>query len=169
MHSATWTYGILVATHIADCAMTKIRTGEQVAEHLPQLRDWYEAQWGKIDSFAGNHPEIEVPEPLLAFGADAQLQGGLVFSTFQSPHSDQVEVWINAVFVDPLYRGQHIGSALISLAENSARQQRIDSLFVFTQIPSLYTNLGWQLVEQTNADCVLSKKLAGSATLGAQS
>ncbi len=144
---------------------TKIRSGEQVAEHLPQLREWFLAQWGKIDPFEGNHPGIVVPDPLLAFNTDNQLQGGLVFSTFDSPKSDQVGVWINAVYVDPQYRGQRIGSALIALAENSARQQRIETLFVYTQIPALYSNLGWQLIEQTNADCVLTKELISSAVL----
>jgi len=145
--------------------MTIIKTGNQAADHLPQLRAWFVAEWGKIDSFAGNHPEIKVPEPLLAFGKDEQLQGGLVFSTFKSPNSDEIGVWINAVYVDPQYRGENIASALISLAENSARQQRIETLLVFTQFEALYQNLDWHLVERTGADCVLTKELSSSANL----
>lgn len=146
-------------------ARTKIRSGARVANHLPQLREWFLAEWGKIDPFEGNHPEVTVPEPLLAFGSEEQLQGGLVFSTFDLPDPGKTRVWINAVYVAPEYRGQNIASALISLAENSARQIHIDSLFVFTNIPRLYENLGWRLVERNGADCVLTKNLLSSASL----
>jgi len=144
----------------------KIRSGQTAPEHLPQLRRWFQAEWGKIDPFEGNHPGVVVPLPLLAIGHNEELQGGLAFSTFDLPEPSQTRVWINAVYVHPQFRGQQIASALILLAENSARQLDIRALFVLTQIPALYENLGWQLAERTGADCVLTKNLASGANLG---
>ena len=140
-----------------------ITSAEHAPQHLSRLRQWYLAEWGRIDSFAGNHPGIAIPAPLLALETDnnsaQQLLGGLVFSTFGWPTDADVGVWINAVYVAPEHRGKQIASALITSAEQAAIAMEIETLFVYAQIPALYQKLGWQLVEQTGDDCVLTKVL----------
>ncbi len=43
--------------------MINIRNGLEASLHLPQLRQWYLDEWGKIDSFEGNLPETALTEP----------------------------------------------------------------------------------------------------------
>ena len=143
--------------------MTRITEAQQAPQHLATLRQWYTNEWGKDYSFAVNHPGYIVPEPLLALDEGNELLGGLAFSTFDWPEDGDTGVWINAVYVHPDSRGKQIASQLISRAERCAANAQIELLFVYTQMPALYTKLGWRLMGQTGTDCVLSKKVKATA------
>ncbi len=57
--------------------------------------------------------------------------------------------WLAAVYVDPLFRRQGIGSALVQAIEREACRLQIARLYLFTpdQEP-FYTRLGWSLLER---------------------
>lgn len=143
--------------------MTKILSAGSVPETLlTQLREWLEAEWGQVDSFDGNHPDIDVPRPLVAVDEGGSLLGGLVFSSFQIPLSTDVAVWINAVIVSPSQRKNGIASELIQAAEVEAKLRTIAELFVLSEYPGLYEKLGWRFVslDKSRNGTVLTKLLA---------
>lgn len=142
--------------------MTNILTSGSVPESLlTQLRQWFETEWGQIDSFHGNHAEVEVPLPLVAVDEDGSLLGGLVFSSFQNPLRAEVAVWINAVIVSPKKRKKGIASELIRAAEREARRMAIGELFVLSEYSDLYEKLGWQFVglDESRNEPILTRSL----------
>lgn len=145
--------------------MTKILSGGSVSDNLlKQLREWFESEWGHVDSFDGNHPEVDVPLPIVAVDGDGCLLGGLVFSSFPSPLKADVAVWINAVIVSPNQRKNGIASKLVRRAEVEAGLMAIDELFVLSEYPGLYEKLGWGFVslDESRNSTVLTKRLASA-------
>ncbi len=145
--------------------MTKILSGDSVSDDLlNELRQWFELEWGQVDSFYGNHPEVDVPLPVVAVDEDGSLLGGLVFSSFTNPLKDDVAVWINAVIVSPEQRKHGIASKLVRRAEVEAGLMAINELFVLSEYPGLYEKLGWGFVSlDESRDSTVLTKLLGSA------
>lgn len=48
---------------------------------LGQLREWFETEWDDVDPFAGPHPEIVIPTPVVAVDDQSSLLGGLAFTS----------------------------------------------------------------------------------------
>lgn len=127
--------------------MIKILSSAAVPELLiKQFRAWCETEWGEIDPFDGNHPEIVVPSPLIAVDENTSLLGGLAFSSFTNPKNIDIAVWINVVFISQDHRKKGIASQLIQAAEVDAQRLSIRELFVLTEFTDLYEKLGWQIV-----------------------
>lgn len=118
----------------------------EVYKHqLLDLQYLLESEWGAFDLFKGATKEMHVPFPLLAVD-DGTVIGGLAFARFKSPIGNQAGIWINGLIVKPDYRLHGIGSRLIQAAETTLKMQGFNSLFVLTDIPSLYEKLGWKIV-----------------------
>lgn len=83
--------------------------------------------------------------------------GGLAFATYPRPDDGSSAVWINALFVAPDFRGQGIASKLVRAAEAEAGAHGIADLFVYTDVPRLYQNLGWQVLREDDENLVLTK------------
>ncbi|MFT6435863.1 MAG: GNAT superfamily N-acetyltransferase [Candidatus Azotimanducaceae bacterium] len=124
------------------------------------LRARLELEWGNIDPFEGSHANIAVPFPLILLDQQAGLAGGLAFSTFSHPTREVISVWINALLVEPEYRGEGHGSNLVRAAEVEAEKFKLKELFVLTEFPRLYQNLGWSIIKSAGSDCVLVKSMA---------
>ena len=144
--------------------MTSILNSRFVPQHLKQLQDWFELEWGPIDLFNETQPDLVVPRPLLAINSKNQLVGGLAFSSFAQPGSKDMGVWVNALFVAPECRGLGIASELIQAAQVDAQDMKINQLYVHTDKPDLYQKLGWHLVDRNGENSVLAIIL--SARLG---
>lgn len=129
-------------------------------ELLDQLHDWFQLEWGEINGFQRDQTVREVPAPLLALNDGDELMGGLAFTTYPRPDGRAPGVWINALFVAPDFRGQGIASKLVRAAELESGGQDIPALFVYTDIPHLYQNLGWLVVEEHGENVVLTKPVA---------
>lgn len=138
-------------------------TSNANASLIQQFRQWAEEEWGEVDSFEGTHGGVIVPPPILAIEDDC-LQGGLAFSSFAMPGELQIGIWINVVFVAPAQRGRGIAAALLKQAEITATGQQIDQLFVYTDIPKLYLQQDWSVVDDSGESTVLKKILREDET-----
>lgn len=143
--------------------MIKILSGSSVpCALLNELRGWFEAEWGTVDPFEGNHPQLRVPSPVVAIDDQESLVGGLSFTSASKPASeetsDEIGVWINLVLVSPSQRKKGIASRLVQSAQLQASNMGIPELFVFSEFPWLYQKLGWQVVgNQIHSETVLHK------------
>ena len=146
--------------HSEERNLTTILSSRDAPHYLKQLSDQFEQEWGVIEPFEGTHPEILVPVPLVAIDGRDLLVGGLAFSSYLQPATKELAVWINAVFVALESRRMGIASNLIQHAVIEAARIHIKELFVYTHIPSLYQNLGWNIVERGNTHSVLAYGLA---------
>ena len=127
--------------------MISILTSDSVpAEVLGQLRDWFVSEWGDIDPFEGNHPDIPVPSPIVAVDEKTSLMGGLSFTSAAKPQSAEIGIWINMVLISPDHRMKGIASQLVQSAEMEAKRNGVHDLFVLSEYPSLYQKLGWRFV-----------------------
>ena len=123
--------------------------------------DLFATKWGQVDLSETNHPGFLLPSPLLAIDQTQVLVGGLAFSSFAHPKSQQVALWINALLVMPEHRHKGIASRLIDEAEAQAKSGDSRELFVLTDVPDLYQQRGWQMVESAADGKVLTKILPG--------
>lgn len=137
--------------------MITVHTSSSAPQFLDQLREWVELEWGEVDPFEGNHALHAVPAPLVAVDDSDLLVGGIAFTRSLRPDSSELGVWINALLVDPDFRGRGIASELVRAAELEAHRQGVLELLVYTNVPSLYLKLGWSLLKRDNENSVLIK------------
>ena len=106
-------------------------------------------EWPEIGDFEKEKYGISVPRPIGVL-INGIVVGGLSFTNYRAPNSDEIVVWVNAVLVQPDFRRKGIASKLILSAQSSAQK-----LFALTDIPALYTKLGWQIVSQDSNGVVV--------------
>ena len=142
--------------------MSKILSSNSVpTKLLSQLRAWFVSQWGDVDPFEGNHPEIDIPSPIVAVDDQISLLGGLSFTSVAKPQSADIGVWINMVLISPNQRKKGIASQLVQSAEVEAKRLGIRELFVLSEFPDLYQKLGWRIVglDSSENETILNKSL----------
>ncbi|WP_167494628.1 MULTISPECIES: GNAT family N-acetyltransferase [Vibrio] len=126
--------------------------------HLTELYSLFLNEWGEVDPFAHEKEGLSIPTPVLALDSQ-NLVGGIAFTRFAEPGTESLGVWINALLVKPQYRRQGISQRLIREAQQLVKREGVDTLYVYTHLPSLYEPLGWECVEQHDDHYVLSKHL----------
>ncbi len=136
--------------------MIELVSSELNPEYVELYYQWITEEWGVIQS--PKDPEIHVPKPLLALDEN-KLRGGLSFLDSKHPENDGIALWINTVFVESTSRGLGIGSMLISHAEDISKKMGESELFVYSNVPKLYLNLGWEVLKRDQQDYVLTKNL----------
>ena len=106
--------------------------------------------------------EQTVPNPLVALTLSNALAGGLAFIAAKSPLKDGLAIWINAVLVEPEYRREGVGSQLIEAAQQAASRAGEPFLYALTEVPELYSKLGWSILNNTGGDFVMTWDARGS-------
>ena len=139
--------------------MCVIHNADTHAQYLQPLRARLELEWGTIDPFEGSDVDVIVPSPLFLITEKGQLVGGLAFSSFANPNKEEASVWINALLVEPEYRGKGYASKLIQKAEAEAVKVGIPELFVLSEFSGLYRKQGWSVIQTSGSDSVLAKLL----------
>lgn len=134
--------------------MISIQSVESNSLYLTELYQWFEAEWDDVEPLASIKEGKIIPKPIVAL-ENGKLVGGLVFTRFLSPITQELAVWINAVFVIPENRKQGISSQLINQAEKVVIEMAESELLVFTHIPVLYSNLQWKIIETHDDHFVL--------------
>jgi GNAT superfamily N-acetyltransferase len=137
-----------------------ILSSSTAPHHLAELQKLFSLEWGEIDLFANRHQHIAIPAPLLALFGQNKLAGGLSFTSYTKPDKESPAIWINAVFVVPECRRMGIASKLVREAEIVASRLSFNELFVLTDIPDLYQQLNWALVEEKPPNSILVRLLA---------
>ena len=123
-------------------------------QYYVQLQTRFQKEWPEIEAteIAGQ----AVPKPVVALTISNALAGGLAFAEAKAPLSDERAVWINAVLVAPEYRRQGLGSQLVIAAQESAVQVGVARLYALTELPALYSKLGWSILSSSGADYVMT-------------
>ena len=138
--------------------MVLIQTVESNSTYLTELYQWFESEWDDVEPLATTKDGKVIPNPIIAL-ENGELIGGLVFTRFLSPITQEQAVWINAVFIKPENRKQGISSQLINHAEKMVSEMAEPDLLVFTHIPALYSNLKWTVIETVDDHFVLKSSL----------
>ena len=119
--------------------IVKVKTNSPLADELYAL---LKSEWPEFEGFKLEKSGLAIPDPIISL-VNGKLVGGLSFTTYKKPMSEDVAIWINAVFVTPKYRRKGIASKLIEKSQGVRSE-----LFALTDIPEIYTNLGWKIAQK---------------------
>ena len=136
--------------------MIKIITAQPNSDNYKHFVQMILKEWGQVDQLPTSDTPNLLPMPLLALDGP-NFTGGLSFIAFKHPSKECDALWINSVYVDAKQRGKGIASQLIRQAESVLLEDDVTELFVYSNKPSLYTKLGWEIVSVENNDYVLRK------------
>lgn len=141
-----------------------IAESDRAAPYYEELQQRLQTEWPEIQPMdtAGH----AVPKPVVALTTANVLAGGLSFIAAKSPLNDQPAIWINAVLVEPGYRRQGLGRRLIAAAQESARRFGAARLYALTELPALYSKLGWSILSSRDVDFIMTWD-AGNGSLEA--
>ena len=124
--------------------MFEIRNEEISSDVAKQLHSLLAEEWSDLENFEAEKYGKKIPDPIVVI-KNSILVGGLAFTSYKEPNTKDIVIWVNALFVIPEMRKQGIARHLIQ-----ASQKYASCLYALTDIPSLYTNLGWQKVKTDN-------------------
>ncbi|CDT89037.1 Conserved hypothetical protein [Vibrio coralliirubri] len=122
------------------------RNCDESSSYWRELEGLFQSEWSDF-KFRDTYKEnVQLP-PVITVLRDNVVIGGLAYSYFQEPHQVRDVVWINAVFVDPQWRGQGIASELINRGVRQVSSAVQTQLYAYTNIMGLYQGLGWSVVD----------------------
>jgi len=122
---------------------------EFTSQKASKLNILLNKEWPEVGAFEASKFGIQIPCPIAAL-IDHEVVGGLSFTSYKEPNGDDIVVWVKAVFVVPRYRHRGVATKLIQAAQVSNKP-----LYALTDIPILYTDIGWRTVKkrQWRLDC----------------
>lgn len=130
----------------SDLPEIRFSTDPNNAHFHDVFRAWCLNEWGHIDAFLEDRLGAILPQPIFATQAGV-LVGGLAFTRAIPNHGIDYELWINAIVVAPTHRRRGVASGLIRAAEKVITGSSSKRLYALTDVPALYSKLGWETVE----------------------
>lgn len=118
---------------------------------LKELATLCQLEWNDVEPFVTAQDGLPIPLPILAIEEEL-LVGGLAFTRFLEPNGTSQVIWINAVLVKVEFRGCGVASRLIKCAMEQLLDFEQSTLYVYTNIPKLYLQLGWEINTQGTDD-----------------
>jgi N-acetylglutamate synthase-like GNAT family acetyltransferase len=126
----------------------------EVPEHIPRLAEWHHAQWSylnpgktieqRIEKLRNHLHAAPLPRTFVAVAEPGTPAGS---ASLVSADMDTLTPWLASVFVDPHYRQQGIGAALVRRVMAAAEQAGIETLSLFTpDQEAFYRQLGWHTI-----------------------
>ncbi|MCY9862264.1 GNAT family N-acetyltransferase [Vibrio coralliirubri] len=122
------------------------RNCDESSPYWRELEGLFQSEWSDFKFKDTYKDSVQLP-PVIVVLRDNVVIGGLAYSYFQEPHQVRDVVWINAVFVDPQWRGQGIASELINRGVRQVSSGVQSQLYAYTNIMGLYQGLGWSVVD----------------------
>ena len=116
------------------------------AEQLLQLLN---SEWQDLSVFEECRSGLAIPRPIAALH-EGRVVGGASFTKFLEPDGNDEVIWLNALYVLPKFRGKGIASKLVEFAMNVSPK-----LYALTDIPQLYTKLGWKVKKEVENGIVV--------------
>ena len=120
----------------------KLQQCAQYSKYWLSIERFFQSAWPDFKFCDSYTPEVQLPPVIIAL-ANEQLIGGLAYSDFKAPFSDEKVIWINALYVDPIWRNNTVASQLLQQAIVQMPKGRQDHLYAYTNVPALYASLGW--------------------------
>jgi len=130
-------------------------------EHLPELAQWYFAEWGSLHSDSSqssieeslnqylNTSEI----PLAIIAVETYTLAGAVQLKFREMSIyPEKEHWLGGVYVHPNFRKLGVAETLIERVVEIARGLGVKVLYLQTERldGGLYSRMGWRAIERVN-------------------
>jgi len=141
-------------------------TIEPLSDHpsvLPVVARWVWETWGS-KTYEETVASLDDPEdcpPTLIALATGQPVGVVGFGRFRRADDTVETLWINALYVIEAERSRGLGSRLVSAAIDLAGSW-VEELYVYTDVPAWYEHRGWTVIESTDGDSVLRRRLSGA-------
>jgi len=140
----------------------EIRHTEFDSPLLETLYRWFSEEWNEVDRFPQQKNGVALPAPIVALRKSV-LVGGLAFTGYRKPGSDDAGLWICALYVLPEERRKGVASRLTMAAEQLAKQRGFAELHVRTALPALYEKQRWVALRHDGEDTILRKRLDAQA------
>jgi GNAT superfamily N-acetyltransferase len=128
------------------------------SDDIQCFEKWTKSVWGNIDDSQKSDLATEREAYILAY-VNNELVGGLAFTKYKDPIMEGLALWIDAVLVQDAFQHQGIASALIRKSEEVLIEYGQFVGYVYTDIPILYSKMGWHIIEQEEKGFVLKKEL----------
>jgi GNAT superfamily N-acetyltransferase len=139
-------------------------------EFIPAVIGWIRQEWPDSrdddaieERLCGSRHGGTLPVALVAI-SDNEPIGFVSLTLYEKGIEQGRPHWIDALYVEPLRRGQGLAQRLLRAVEEKAAPLRITELFALTEIPGLYHKCGWRSVEEIvtpqGRDFIVSKSLA---------
>lgn len=128
-------------------------------QHLPQLAQWYFAEWGELTQAASVHTvEARLQEylnadkiPVIILAENAgELVGAVQLKFREMTIFPDKEHWLGGVYVAEKYRNNKIAAQLVKRAMALASEMDVKALYLQTirLDGGLYRKLGWKAVDK---------------------
>jgi predicted N-acetyltransferase YhbS len=125
-------------------------------QHIEQLAAWHHDQWSYLNPAGTLAQRIEalrehlagavLPRTFVAIDGAALLGSASLVADDMDTHPE-LTPWLASVFVNPLYRKQGAGAALVRKVMAAAEQAGIATLSLFTPDQAhFYRQMGWHTV-----------------------
>ena len=135
---------------------------DHLADHMafvPTVAEWHHREWGHLapESSLDQHitrvaqtcTRDAIPSTFVAVAGDVPVGcASLIHHDLMTRM--ELSPWLASVYVAPEIRRQGIGSRLVRRAVDSARELRVERLYLITpDQESFYRRLGWSTLEWT--------------------
>ncbi len=128
-------------------------------DFVPIVGQWHHQQWAylkpgqpadewivELSGFCGRR---QIPSAFVAVSNGEPVGSALLIRHDMDTRKD-LSPWLASVFVLPVYRERHIGSALVMRVVDEARALEIPRLYLFTEdAEPFYQRLGWRVFDRT--------------------
>ncbi|MGO4449975.1 GNAT family N-acetyltransferase [Phyllobacterium sp. TAF24] len=136
--------------------MITVEPLENRPELVPVCARWNFHEWGQaygrtmeqtVDALM---PMLDPDSRQKAFVALVSgIPSGLVLLIDNDLDShEHLTPWLASLYVAPAFRNKGIGKQLIAVAEEAARSQGHEELYLYTDKPDYYRSVGWQPHEE---------------------
>jgi len=139
----------------------KIVASDGSERELVRLRNLFLEEWDRISPLLYDSWDGRLPFPLLVLHYH-EVVGGLAFTRYPLEHDGSRGLWINALYIRPLYRGRGYGARLVRKAEESARHSAEPALYAYTNVPEFYLKAGWSVLTAQDDHSVMVKQIGSS-------
>ena len=135
----------------------KILNFKDRAHHLMTLATWHHAEWSYLNperSFDERVQEMReelegkpIPATFVAEDEAGNLLGSASLLAQDMSSHPELTPWLASVYVNPDYRGNGIGSALVRHVMQHAGDIGVQRMYLYTpDQEQLYARLGWERV-----------------------
>ncbi len=140
-------------THIN--SMTTILNLCSAPQYLKILARWHHAEWSRFNPGENIQQRIERMQPCLEneflpstyIATSDKLLGSAAIVMSDMSTRPELSPWLASVYVRPDDRNRGIGSKLVLHVMKQARNNGIETVFLFTPDKAhFYMNLGWEII-----------------------
>lgn len=127
-------------------------------EFLEPIAHWHQNEWQHLNPGETLEQRIQrmqyylsanfIPSMFIAVNND-QLLGTAAIVEHDMETHQELSPWLASVFVDPLYRRQGTGSALVKHVMLQAEDRAVEKLYLFTpDKENFYRRFGWSVLSR---------------------